>query len=66
MNFSTENDEMDGLTYEEKNHRLFLKQQKTLELFLERNAISKEQYEKSIKVIKARLFSISDDKAQNP
>ena len=36
------------LTPEEKKNQLFLKQKNTLDLFLERNAISKEQYNKSL------------------
>ena len=36
------------LTPEEKKKQLFLKQKNTLDLFLERNAISKAQYDKSL------------------
>ena len=36
------------LTPEEKKKQLFLEQKRTLELFLERNAISKAQYSKSL------------------
>lgn len=42
------NREWEFLTPEEKKKQLFLKQKKTLETFLERNAISKAQYEKSL------------------
>ena len=38
----------ENLTQEEKKKRLFLKQKQTLDLFLERNAISKAQYDKSL------------------
>lgn len=38
----------DQLSYQEKNHELFLRQKKLLETFLERKAISREQYEKSL------------------
>lgn len=38
----------ENLTLEEKRKQLFLKQKKTLDLFLERNAISKAQYDKSL------------------
>ena len=38
----------DSLSYEEKNKLLFERQKQMLEEFLERNAISKEQYEKSL------------------
>lgn len=36
------------LTPEEKKKQLFLEQKHTLELFLERNAISQAQYDKSL------------------
>lgn len=36
------------LTPEEKKFQLFLNQKKTLDLFLERSAISKAQYDKSL------------------
>ncbi len=37
-----------SLTPEEKKIDLFLRQKRTLDLFLERNAISQEQYNKSL------------------
>lgn len=37
-----------SLTPEEKKIDLFLRQKRTLDLFLERNAISKAQYDKSL------------------
>lgn len=40
--------EWEQLSPEDKKKQLFLKQKNTLELFLERNAISKTQYEKSL------------------
>ena len=42
------NHEWENLTPEEKKKQLFLKQKKTLETFLERNAISRAQYDKSL------------------
>lgn len=36
------------LTYEEKTKELFLSQKRTLDIFLEKNAISKSQYDKSL------------------
>ena len=45
---STEQIEWEMLSPEEKKKQLFLKQKKLLETFLERNAISKAQYEKSL------------------
>ena len=42
------NKEYFSLTYEEKKLDLFFRQKHTLDLFLERNAISKAQYDKSL------------------
>ena len=36
-----------GLSYESKNRELYLKQKQTLDLFLERGAISQAQHDKS-------------------
>ena len=36
------------LSYEEKNHQLYLKQKQMLDMFLERGAISKAQHDKSL------------------
>ena len=38
----------DFSTYEQKQKELFLRQKHTLDLFLERNAITKKQYDKSL------------------
>ena len=40
--------EWEHMTPGEKKKQLFLKQKNTLDLFLERNAISKAQYDKSL------------------
>ena len=40
--------EWENLSPEEKKKQLFLKQKNTLDMFLERNAISKAQYDKSL------------------
>ncbi len=40
--------EYNELTPEEKKIDLFLRQKRTLDLFLERNAISRAQYDKSL------------------
>ena len=42
------NKEWSSLTPEEKKHQLFLNQKKTLDIFLERKAISQAQYDKSL------------------
>ena len=43
------------LTPEEKKTQLFLKQKHTLDLFLERNAISKAQYDKSLGDLREKM-----------
>ena len=43
-----ENPDWSSLTYEEKNKLLFLRQKKTLDMFLERGAISQAQHDKSL------------------
>ena len=40
--------EWSALTSEQKKQKLFEKQKNTLDMFLERNAISKAQYDKSL------------------
>lgn len=45
----------DTLTIEEKNQELYLQQVETLRLFLERNAISKEQHDKSLKDLREKM-----------
>ena len=40
--------EWENLTPQEKKKQLFIKQKKLLDTFLERNAISKAQYDKSL------------------
>ena len=37
-----------SLSYEEKNRALFLRQKRTLDMFLQRGAISKAQHDKSL------------------
>lgn len=43
------------LTPEEKKKQLFLNQKKTLDLFLERRAISQAQYDKSLGDLKEKM-----------
>ena len=45
----------DSLSYAEKNHVLYERQKQMLEEFLERNAISKAQYEKSLHELMMRM-----------
>ena len=42
-------------SYKEKLKRLFFEQKKTLDLFLERGAISKAQYDKSLGDLTAKM-----------
>ena len=42
------NTDWSSLTHEEKNRVLFLRQKKTLDMFLERGAITKVQHDKSL------------------
>ena len=55
MDVNIENSAWDKLTYAEKNKQLFLKQKRTLEMFLERGAISQEQYDKSLGELTKKL-----------
>ena len=48
MDVNIENKEWASLTYEEKNRLLFHRQKKTLDMFLERGAISQAQHDKSL------------------
>ena len=49
MGVNIENSAWDKLTYAEKNKQLFLKQKQTLDMFLERGAISQAQHDKSLR-----------------
>lgn len=44
----SENRQWEELTYEEKNHELFLRQKALLDEFLEHGAISQAQHDKSL------------------
>ena len=55
MDVNIENKEWETMSHEEKNHQLFLKQKETLALFLERGAISKVQYDKSLRDLKMNM-----------
>ena len=47
--------EWTDVTPEEKKHQLFLSQKKTLDLFLERGAISQTQYNKSLGDLREKM-----------
>ena len=55
MDVNIENKEWETMSHEEKNHQLFLRQKETLTLFLERGAISKAQYDKSLRDLKVNM-----------
>ena len=44
-----------GLSQDEKKHKLFLDQKATLDMFLERGAISKKQYDKSLNDLRMKM-----------
>ena len=48
-------EEWESLLYDEKNLVLYERQKQTLEEFLERNAISRAQYEKSLHELMMRM-----------
>ena len=48
MNEVVKNMDWSSLSYEDKNELLFFQQKRTLDLFLERGAISREQHDKSL------------------
>ena len=48
-------DNWEKLTPEEKKQQLFLNQKKTLDLFLERGAISQAQYDKSLGDLREKI-----------
>ena len=50
-----DNKEWSTLTPEEKKYQLFLNQKNTLDLFLERNAISQAQYDRSLGDLREKM-----------
>ena len=55
MQFELGNNELSGLSEDEKKQYLFKKQKQTLDDFLARNAISKQQYDKSLGDLKEKM-----------
>lgn len=55
MDVTIENPVWDALSYEEKNHRLFLRQKEILDLFLERGAISQAQYDRILSDLTVKM-----------
>lgn len=50
-----EQEKWESLSHEEKNHQLYLRQKELLKSFLERGAISKMQYEKSLRDLTEKM-----------
>ena len=50
-----------GLSHAEKNHLLFLSQKQTLDSFLERGAITRAQYEKSLHDLRMKMGEMEED-----
>ena len=55
MNFKEKNTGWDALSYQEKNHQLFLTQKSLLDKFLERGAISQAQHDKSLRDLTVKM-----------
>lgn len=55
VTLSTEQIEWASLSPEEKKNQLFLKQKNLLDTFLEKNAISKAQYDKSLGYLRYKM-----------
>ncbi len=55
MNFKEKNTGWDALSYQEKNHQLFLTQKSILDKFLERGAISQAQHDKSLRDLTVKM-----------
>ena len=50
-----------GLSHSDKKHQLFLSQKQTQDSFLERGAISKLQYEKSLHDLRVKMNETEED-----
>lgn len=57
----TEIQPMLGLSHSEKNHLLFLSQKQTLDSFLERGAIARAQYEKSLHDLRVKMGEMEEE-----
>lgn len=54
------------LSRSEKKHKLFERQKQTLDSFLERGAISRQQYEKSLHDLRVKMNEMEDGKDDKP
>ncbi|MBO4399164.1 MAG: hypothetical protein J5795_03425 [Lachnospiraceae bacterium] len=61
METAIENEAWDALSYEQKNHQLFLKQKALLDQFLEKGAISQAQHDKSLHDLTEKMHEKCDD-----
>ncbi len=52
----SDNNEWERLNYEEKTYLLFKRQKRILDMFLERGAISQEQYDKGEQELNQKMF----------
>ena len=50
-----------GLSHSDKKHHLFLSQKQTLDSFLERGAISRLQYEKSLHDLRVKMNEMEEN-----
>ena len=55
MDFKDNNTGWDALSYQEKNHQLFLTQKSMLDKFLERGAISQAQHDRSLRDLTVKM-----------
>ena len=55
MDFKDNNTGWDALSYQEKNHQLFLTQKSMLAKFLERGAISQAQHDKNLRDLTVKM-----------
>ena len=51
-----------GLSHSEKKHKLFERQKQTLDSFLQRGAISLQQYEKSLRDLRVKMGELEERK----
>ena len=58
MDSKTGDNKWDSMTYEEKNRLLFEKEEALLRQFLEKGAISREQYDKGLRELEEKLREI--------
>ncbi len=56
----SETQEWSKLSYVEKNYQLFIKQKKLLDLFLQKGAISQQQYDKSLHDLTVKMCHSSN------